>query len=111
MKEMKKFDENYEFLKEMYSDGYFPDFLVDKIKAELETVVAFLETGVTDLGQIQGKFDAMTIAINDLQEEFEENDSEIETAARDSIATDVIEILKWFEIDLDVEDALGERDW
>lgn len=53
----------------------------------------------------------MTIAINDLQEEFEENDSEIETAARDSIATDVIEILKWFEIDLDVEDALGERDW
>lgn len=111
MKEMKKFDENYEFLKEMYSDGYFPDFLVDKIKAELENVVTFLETGVTDLGQIQEKFDAMTIAINDLQEEFEENDSEIETAARDSIATDVIEILKWFEIDLDVEDALGERDW
>lgn len=108
---MKKFDETYEFLKEMYSDGYFPDFLVDKIKTELEKVVAFLETGVTDIGQIQEKFDTMTLAINDLQEEFEENDSEIETTARDSIATDVIEILKWFEIDIDVEDALGERDW
>lgn len=108
---MKKFDEAYEFLKGMYSDGYFPDFLVDKIKTELEKVVVFLETGITDVEQIQEKFDAMTIAINDLQEEFEENDSEIETAARDCIATDVIEILNWFEIDIDVEDALGERDW
>lgn len=38
---MKKFDAAYEFLKEMYSDDYFPDFLVDKIKAELENVIAF----------------------------------------------------------------------
>ena len=108
---MKKFDAAYEFLKEMYSDDYFPDFLVDKIKAELENVIAFLETGVTDVEQIQEKFDAMTIVVNDLQEEFEENDSEIETVARDSIAADVIEILNWFDIDIDVEDALGERDW
>jgi len=109
--EMKKFDETYQFLEGMYHDGYFPDFLVDKIKGELEKVVAFLETGVSDLKQIQERFDTMTMAINDLQEEFEENDSEIETAARDSIATDVIAILKWFEIDLDVDDAIGERDW
>lgn len=108
---MKKFDTAYEFLKEMYSDDYFPDFLVDKIKAELEKVVAFLETGVTDGNQIQEKFDEMTIAINDLQEEFEENDSEIETSARESIAADVIEILNWFDVDIDVEEALGERDW
>lgn len=108
---MKKFDAGYQFLEGMYRDGYFPDFLVDKIKVELEKVVAFLETGVSDLEQIREKFDVMTMAINDLQEEFEENDSEIETAARDSIAEDVIEILKYFEIDLDVEDALGERDW
>lgn len=108
---MKRFDETYRFLKEMYSDGYFPDFLVDKIKTELEHVVAFLETGVSDLEQIQEKFDTMTMAINDLQEEFEENDSEIETVARDSIAADVDKILKWFNIDLDVDDAIGERDW
>ena len=108
---MRKFNTDYQFLKGMYSDGYFPDFLVDKIKAELEKVIVFLETGVSDLKQIQQKFDEMTMAINDLQEEFVENDSEIETAARDSIAIDVIEILKWFEIDLDVEDAIGARDW
>lgn len=108
---MKKFDAGYQFLKGMYNDGYFPDFLVDKIREELEKVVAFLETEVTDLALIQEKFDTMTLAINDLQEEFVENESEIETAARDCIATDVIEILKYFEIDLDVDDAIGERDW
>ena len=74
-------------------------------------MIAFLETGVSDTKQIQEKFDAMTTAINDLQEEFEENDSEIETAARDCIAVDVMEILKWFAIDLDVDDAIGLRDW
>jgi len=109
--EMKKFEAGYQFLEGMYNDGYFPDFLVDKIKEELEKIVAFLETGVTDLALIQEKFDVMTLAINDLQEEFVENDSEIETAARDCIATDVIEILRYFEIDLDVDDAIGERDW
>ena len=54
---MKRFDETYRFLTGMYHDGYFPDFLVDKIRAELENMVAFLETGVSDLGQIQEKFD------------------------------------------------------
>ena len=53
----------------------------------------------------------MTEAINDLQEEFEENDSELETAARDSIGESVEYILRWFQIGLDVEDAIQQRDW
>lgn len=108
---MKKFDENYQLLADMYQDGYFPDFLVDKVKELLQNVIAYLETGEQDLEKIQKQFDEMTLAINDLQEEFEENDSEIETAARDSIGETVEYILKWFQIDLDVEDAIQERDW
>lgn len=108
---MKKFDENYSYLKEMYVDDYYPVHLVDKVRDEIKKVVTFLEAGVTEIDRIQEKFDEMTIAINELQEEFWDNDSEIETVARDSIATDVIEILSFFEIDLDVEDALMERDW
>lgn len=108
---MKKFDENYKLLEEMYSDDYFPDFLVDKIKALIQGVIGFLETGERDLEKIQVQFDKMTIAINDLEEEFEDNDSELETVARDSIGTTVDYILRWFDIDIDVEDAIGERDW
>lgn len=77
----------------------------------LQNVITYLETGEQDLEKIQKQFDEMTLAINDLQEEFEENDSEIETAARDSIGETVEYILKWFQIDLDVEDAIQERDW
>ncbi len=108
---MKKFDSDYEMLKDMYQDGYFPDFLVDKIKCLLQEMVAFLETGEKEVQKVQQKFDEMTLAINDLQEEFEENDSELETAARESIGETVEYILNWFDIDMDVEDAIGQRDW
>ena len=53
----------------------------------------------------------MTLAINYLQEEFEENDSEIETSARESIGETVAYLLEWFDLPIDVEDALRERDW
>lgn len=108
---MKEFDKNYRLLKDMYSDGYFPDFLVDKVKDLIQSVIDFLETGERDLDKIQARFDEMTLAINDLEEEFENNDSEIETVARDSIGETVRYILEWFDIDIDVEDAIGERDW
>lgn len=108
---MKKFDADYKLLDGMYQDGYFPDFLVDKIKESVEDVIEFLETGEKDLEKVQSKLDEMTLAINDLQEKFEENESELETAARESIAETVEYILDWFEIDIDVEDAIGVRDW
>lgn len=108
---MKKFDENYELLAAMYRDGYFPKFLVDKIKVLIQNVIALLETEEKDLEIIQDRFDEITLAINDLQEEFEENDSELETVARDSIGETIDYVLQWFDIDINVEDAIGERDW
>ena len=95
---MKAFDSNYNLLDEMYQDGYYPDFLVDKVKAELHEV-------------IQEKLDEAVCAVNDLQDEFDENDSEIETVARDCIGTTVGYILEWFDIPIDVEEAIRERDW
>lgn len=95
----------------MYNDGYFPIFLVDKIKDLILKLVVYLEMGEQDTNKIQEKLDEMTIAINDLQDEFDENDSEIETVARDSIGVSVEYVLQWFGIDIDIEDAIRERDW
>lgn len=109
---MKKLNEDFVYLEEMYCDDYYPKFLVDKVKACIVEVVEFLEKEeYSSLEEVQEKFDEMTIKINELQDEFEENDSEIETVARDSIGVTVDNILKYFEIDIDVEDAIGERDW
>ena len=108
---MKAFDKNYKLLEEMYQDGYFPDFLVDKVKAELQKVIDLLERGETDREAVQEKLDEAVCAINDLQEEFDENDSEIETVARECIAAAVAYILEWFGIPIDTEEAVRERDW
>ena len=77
---------NYKLLDEMYQDNYYPTFLVDKVKDELQKVIALLESGETDTEVVQETLDEAVCGINDLQEEFDENDSEIETVARECIA-------------------------
>lgn len=108
---MKKFEARDRLLADMYRDDFFPDFLVDKVKDRLLDVIAFLETGERDLEKIQEKFDEMTQALNDMQEEFEENDSEFETGARESVGEAVDDILKCFGVACDVETAIREREW
>lgn len=105
------FDENYVLLEEMYLDSYFPDFLVDKISNLIQIVIKTLEDGEKNPCVIQKELDKMTIKINDLEEEFYKNSSEIESLARDSIAITLEYILSWFEIRIDIEDALRFRHW
>ena len=54
---------------------------------------------------------ATTEAFNVLSEEFWEAGSEIETAAREAIGSDVEFILKAYGYDVDIEEAIGNRDW
>ena len=108
---MSEFDADYQPLYEMYDDDYYPNFLVDKIKAELDKVEAVLAGGEKDTAIIQQHFDTMTQAINDLENEFEENDSELETVARESIGEAVDYLLQKYRIDIDVEEAIREREW
>ena len=51
------------------------------------------------------------MGINDLQDEFDEHDSEIETAARESIGQTEDNILAHYGIAIDGETAIGARDW
>lgn len=108
---MKKFDENYVLLEDMFQDNYYPNFLVEEIKGLITPIISALENGEKDTDTIQNKLDEMTRAINDLQDKFEEHDSEIETVARDSIAVTIGHVMTWFDIDIDMETALRERDW
>ena len=108
---MKTFDPNYKLLDEMYQDDYYPAFLVDKVKDELQKVIDLLEGGKTDIEVIQNTLDKAVCGINDLQDEFYENDSEIETVARDCIGDTVAYILEWFGIPSAIEEAIRERDW
>ena len=77
----------------------------------IRTITILLESGETDTEVVQETLDEAVCGINDLQEEFDENDSEIETVARECIAANVAYILEWFNIPIDTEEAIRERDW
>ncbi|MES1225025.1 MAG: DUF5713 family protein [Bacteroidota bacterium] len=106
-----KLPEDFEYLKDMYEDEYFPKFLVDKLRDIIKECVTYIEQGNHGQQEIQKELDRIVLKTNDLQEEFEVNDSEIETVARESIGETIEKILKHFEIDIDIEEAIRERDW
>lgn len=108
---MDYFDDRYVLLQTMYEDAYFPQYLVDKIKWQLINFIEFLEAGEHSREAVQLRLDEFTLYINSLKQEFADNDSEIETVARDSIFEAVGYILHWFKIDIPVETALKEREW
>jgi hypothetical protein len=99
------------YLPQMYKDRYYPDALVDKVKAQLAGLVALLEQGPQSLDAVQARCDEMTDGINGLEEEFVEADSELETVAREDIAETVARILAAYGVDLDLETALRNREW
>ena len=103
---------NHKFLAGMYSDGYFPPFLVDKSKAILVRLCESIEKQQPkDASALCVLTHAATEEFNRLAEEFEENDSEIETAAREVIAGDFDTIAKAYGFDVDVEELIAPRDW
>jgi methyl-accepting chemotaxis protein len=107
----RKMPKDFEYVKEMYDDNYYPDFLVDKVKDAIQAAVVFIEEGSRSSEEIQSAFDEMVLKINALQEEFEENNSCLETVARDSIGVTVENIIQYFAVDIDVEEAIRNSEW
>ena len=84
----------------MYDDDYFPAELVQKGENILVELCRQIETErPEDLDGLYSLTHAATERFNELAEEFEENDSEIETVARDTIATDMEYIAQSYGFD------------
>lgn len=104
---------NHPFLREMYEDGYYPNNLVDKGKEILITLCFQIEQKQPkNLEELYTLTHAATDQFNDLQEEFDENDSEIETVARECIGADFEFIANAYGFkDADIEELIATRDW
>ncbi|MDC0672192.1 DUF5713 family protein [Nannocystis radixulma] len=103
---------NYPFLAEMDRDSYFPPHLVAKGKAILVRLCEAIESGKpADLAALYALTHAATEEFNALAEEFTDNDSDIETAARDCIGTDFAFIADAYGFDADTEELIAPRDW
>ena len=68
---MKAFDPNYKLLDEMYQDDYYPAFLVDKVKDELQKVIDLLESGETNTDAVQETLDEAVCGINAMINRFQ----------------------------------------
>lgn len=104
---------NYPFLSEMYEDEYFPKFLVDKCQTILINLCKQIEAKQPkNLNELYILTHAATEKINDLEDEFDEHDSEIETIAREAIAVDFEAIANAYGYtDADIEELIATRNW
>ena len=103
---------DYPFLQEMYGDDYFPNVLVNKGRQILIRLCERIEeVKPKDNAALFRLTYAATEDFNALNEKFQENDSEIETVARDAIAKDFEFIMKAYGFEADLEEAIAPRDW
>ena len=102
----------YDFLSGMRGDDYFPDHLFERGRQILLDLCAAIEAQRPSGEAVYALTHEATERFNELALAFEEADSEIETFARDEIATDVEFILATYgHGELDLEEALAPRDW
>lgn len=103
----------YDFLADMTADSYFPQPQVDKGKLILVRLCEQIEAQKpADLAALYVLTHAATEEFNALAAEFEENGSELETVARDTIGTDIAHIAEAYGFtDADIEDLIEPRDW
>ena len=100
-------------LEGMYRDGYFPNILVDKVRDVILHACIEIEA---DPPATEKELYVITCRatekINDLQDEFYEHESEIETVARDDIAVTFGYVAKTYGFpDADLEELVATRYW
>jgi len=99
------------FLESMFEDDYYPKHLVEKGQRLLVDLAERIEREAPKGEAVYVLTHATTEAFNELQEEFFEAESEIETCAREAIAEDIGFILDAYGYTFDIEEAIAPRDW
>ncbi|MCZ7462126.1 DUF5713 family protein [Streptomyces sp. WMMC940] len=101
------------FLRQLYTDAYFPDHLVDKGRAILLRLCERIEADLpSDLAGLYGLAHASTEEFNLLEAEFAADGSEFETVAREEIAENFRFVASAYGFaDADVEELIAPRDW
>ena len=103
---------DYQFLANMYRDDYFPDFLVDKCgEILIEFCLEIERQKPTTDQELFTLSHAATNRINELTDDFMENDSELETGAREALGADFAFIVSTYGFNVDIEEVIATRDW
>ena len=104
---------SFNFLEDMFEDDYYPNSCVEKGRDILIDLCFQIEAqNPQDLTELYELTHAATDKFNLLQDDFEANDSEIETVARECIAANFFYLANAYGFkDADHEDLIATRDW
>lgn len=103
---------SHSFLESMYMDDYYPKNLVNKSKNVLIKLCVDIEhTNPSTTEELLNITHAATDQFNELMYEFQDQGSDLETLAREAIASDIAFILSTYGYDIDIEDAIATREW
>lgn len=102
----------YRFLSEMENDSYFPPQLVARGKQILHDLCFQIEAQRPQTPeQLFVLTHAATEQFNQLGVEFEAQDSELETGARENIGKDMDFIARAYGFQVDIENLIENREW
>jgi hypothetical protein len=102
----------YTFLDCMYDDSYFPTFLVDKCKTIFLNLCFEIETKKpSNLEELYKLTHVSTNKLNGLQNEFYDNNSEIETGARECFVENFEFVANTYGFEADLEELIATREW
>jgi len=103
----------HRLLAEMFDSSYYPDSVVKQGEDILLALCAQIEaTSPRDLDALYVLTHAATERFNDLSAAFDEQDSDIDTVARECISVDMLFIAQTYGFaDADIDDLTSPRDW
>ncbi len=104
---------DYQFLKKMLTDDYYPKQLVEEGVLILRNLCHEIEIKKPEsIEELYMLTHEATNSFNDLAEKFEEKGSDFETMAREYVAHEFMLIARTYGYeDADIEELIATRDW
>lgn len=105
----KLFDENYALCATLYSTKEMPIQIADKIRVLLENFILSITMNIFSYGQIQQSIDNIIEEVNNIKENYSQKLNQGILAIELSVTKDIKYILNWFNINIDIKDALRKN--
>ena len=98
-------DDTYELLADLYDDDSYPKRDVDRLVKALRRAVKSLEKGKRDAAAVRATFAPLVAEAKAVSADLQSAGVALDT---DVLAADVLYILEWYDLDVDVEDIMAQ---
>lgn len=105
----KLFDENYALCATLYKSKEIPIQIADKIRVLLENFILSITMNILSYGQIQHFIDNIIEEVNNIKEDYSPKINQGILAIELSVTKDIKYILNWFNINIELKDAMRKN--